>query len=55
MQTITNASTVNFNKIGNREIEDMARALWNAAETVMSSQEMQKKYEDWRKKKGAKK
>lgn len=52
MQTFTNANEVDVNKIKKNDLDGLARALLNVAETVMAKPGMQKRYEEWKKKRG---
>lgn len=53
MQTFTNASEVDVNKIKKSDLDGLARALLNVAETVMARPGMQERFEEWKKKRGA--
>lgn len=50
MQTFTNASEVDVNKIKKSDLDGLARALLNVAETVMARPGMQERFEEWKKK-----
>ena len=52
MQTFTNASEVDVNKIKKSDLDGLARALLNVAETVMARPGMQERFEDWKRKRG---
>lgn len=51
MQTFTNASEVDVNKIKKSDLDGLARALLNVAESVMTRPGMQERFEEWQKKK----
>ena len=51
MQTFTNASEVDVNKIKKSDLDGLARALLNVAETVMARPGMQERFEEWKRKK----
>ena len=51
MQTFTNASEVDVNKIKKNDLDGLARALLNVAETVMARPGMQERFAEWKKKK----
>lgn len=55
MQTSTNASEVDVNKIKKSDLDGLARALLNVAETVMARPGMQERFEEWKKKKRCRK
>lgn len=52
MQTFTNASEVDVNKIKKSDLDGLARALLNVAETVMARPGMQERFEEWKRKRG---
>lgn len=52
MQTFTNASEVNVNKIKKSDLDGLARVLLNVAETVMARPGMQERFEEWKRKRG---
>lgn len=52
MQTFTNASEVDVNKIKKSDLDGLARALLNVAETVMARPGMQERFEQWKRKRG---
>lgn len=52
MQTFTNASEVDVNKIKKNDLDGLARALLNVAETVMARPGMQERFEEWKRKRG---
>jgi len=46
MQTISNATDINVSKISEREIEGIARAILDIADTVMARPGMMERYEE---------
>lgn len=52
MQTFTNASEVDVNKIKKSDLDGLARTLLNVAETVMARPGMQERFEEWKRKRG---
>lgn len=52
MQTFTNASEVDVNKIKKNDLDGLARALLDVAETVMARPGMQERFEEWKRKRG---
>ena len=52
MQTFTNASEVDVNTIKQSDLDGLARALLNVAETVMARPGMQERFEQWKRKRG---
>ena len=50
MQTISNATDINVSKIPEREIEGIARAILDIADTVMARPGMMERYEEWKQK-----
>ena len=53
MQTFTNASEVDVNKIKKSDLDNIARYLLKVAERLMADPTMQKKYEKWKKERRA--
>jgi len=53
MEIATNAASIEVGNIPERDIEGIARAILNLAETVMAKPGMQKRYEEWKQKRGA--
>ena len=52
MQTVTNSTSFNASKVPESEIEGIAKAILDLAETVMAKPGMQERYEAWKKKRG---
>ena len=52
MQTFTNASEVDVNKIKKSDLDGLAIPLLNVAETVMARPGMQERFEEWKRKRG---
>ena len=54
MQTTTNSEDFNASKVPEMEIESIARAILDIADTVMAKPGMKERYEEWKKKRGVK-
>ena len=50
MQTVTNGADFNAGKVPDREIEGIARAILDLADTVMAKPGMKERYEAWKQK-----
>ncbi len=50
MKIITNAADFNASKVSDREIEGIARAILDLADTVMARPGMMERYEEWKQK-----
>ena len=53
MQTMTNGADINAKSIPDREIEGLAKAILDLADSVMARPGMMERYEAWKKKRGA--
>lgn len=53
MKVATNTADINVSKIPEREIEGIARAILEIADTVMARPGMMERYEEWKQKRGA--
>ena len=53
MEIKTNAANLNVKSIPDREIEGIARAILDLADTVMAKPGMRERYEAWKQKRGA--
>lgn len=52
MEIITNAADFDASKVPDFEIESIARAILDIAETVMAKPGMKEEYEEWRRQRG---
>lgn len=52
MEIITNADDLNVKSIPDIEIEGIARAILDLADTVMAKPGMKERYEEWKQKRG---
>ena len=50
MQTMTNGADINAKSIPDREIEGIAKAILDLADSVMARPGMMERYEAWKKK-----
>ena len=53
MKVATNAADINAKSIPDREIEGIAKAILDLADTVMAKPGMRERYEAWKQKRGA--
>ena len=53
MQTVTNSADFNAGTVPEREIEGIAKAILDLADSVMAKPGMKERYEAWKQKRGA--